>query len=245
MRDRLIKFALLVTVPMSLAMLPWADSAALQPMSTLTGVVSDVQGGVVPGATITVRPAVATGPTRQIVTNPQGRYELNDLPPGRYRVEVRMSGFAFHTAEVVVPSSGHVEWNVALRVPRPVSAPEPVESFVDRLVGAQARDCGKHDSADARLALETSLRCAVVASRQRQPFHTIVQYDGADSHVAWGLLGSADVHLSLFHYDSAPCGGPGCAPRFVVTSCSAPQVVASPDGGAPYRYDCTVTTARR
>lgn len=245
MRHRLVAIALLMAAPTSLAVLARADVAVLQSMSMITGVVSDVQGGVIPGATVTVRPAVAAGPTRQIVTNAQGRYELSDVAPGRYRVEVRMAGFAFHSAEVVVPRLGQAEWNVALRLARPTSEPEPVDSFVGRLVGPQARDCGRHENADTRLALETSLRCAVVASRQRQSFHTIVQYDGVDSHVAWGLIGSADVPLSLFHYDSAPCGGSGCPPRFAVTPCSAPQVVASPDGGAPYRYDCTTTTARR
>src|SRR4029434_5833389 len=51
--------------------------------AVIAGIVTDAQGGVLPGVTITVRNA-ESGVTRTIVTEADGRYRLGGLPPGRY-----------------------------------------------------------------------------------------------------------------------------------------------------------------
>src|SRR5438105_11397340 len=60
---------------------------------SVVGVVSDGQGGVLPGVTLTVRNA-ETGVVRTAVTEGDGRYRLAGLEPGRYDLKAELSGFA-------------------------------------------------------------------------------------------------------------------------------------------------------
>lgn len=58
----------------------------------LSGVVRDTTGAALPGATVTVVGAdLPAG--RSAVTNKDGRYELDELPAGRYVVEAALPGF--------------------------------------------------------------------------------------------------------------------------------------------------------
>src|SRR5436189_786704 len=70
-------------------------SAALAQTSlaTLRGKVSDEQGGVLPGATVTAR-QIETNTTRTSVTEALGQYFLPNLPAGTYELTVELSGFA-------------------------------------------------------------------------------------------------------------------------------------------------------
>src|SRR5436190_14949304 len=61
--------------------------------AVITGIVTDAQGGVLPGVTITVRNA-DSGVTRTIVTEANGRYRLGGIPPGRYNLTAELQGFA-------------------------------------------------------------------------------------------------------------------------------------------------------
>lgn len=69
-----------------------SPAAAQLDTATAIGVVSDPQGGVLPGATVTAR-NTATGFTRSTVTDGQGRYRLAALPPGTYDLTAELSGF--------------------------------------------------------------------------------------------------------------------------------------------------------
>ena len=61
--------------------------------ATLTGVVTDKDGGMVPGATVTVT-KVATGEKLPVtVTNATGSYSFPGLAPGEYKVTITLSGF--------------------------------------------------------------------------------------------------------------------------------------------------------
>ena len=60
--------------------------------SSLAGVVADAAGGVVPGATVTVKNN-ATGTTFETVTNTAGAFSIPVLDPGTYTVTVALSGF--------------------------------------------------------------------------------------------------------------------------------------------------------
>jgi len=63
-----------------------------QSSGSLRGVVKDGQGGVVPGAKVTLTD-VAQGDNREIVTGPDGTFFFNPLKPSMYLVTVEMSGF--------------------------------------------------------------------------------------------------------------------------------------------------------
>ncbi|MBI4888471.1 MAG: carboxypeptidase regulatory-like domain-containing protein, partial [Acidobacteria bacterium] len=67
-------------------------AAAQTTNGVISGIVSDAQGGVLPGVTVTGR-NVDTGITRTVVTESDGRFRLAALPPGRYELHAELSGF--------------------------------------------------------------------------------------------------------------------------------------------------------
>jgi Carboxypeptidase regulatory-like domain/TonB dependent receptor len=67
---------------------------AQQPATaTLTGVVKDPQGAVIPGASVKAT-NIATGTARETTTNGEGLYVLSNLTPGNYELRVEAKGFA-------------------------------------------------------------------------------------------------------------------------------------------------------
>jgi hypothetical protein len=73
------------------ALLPAAAFAQVD-RATLTGTVKDSAGAVLPGATVTVT-NVATGVAGTQTTTDSGSYLVVNLIPGRYQVDVELSGF--------------------------------------------------------------------------------------------------------------------------------------------------------
>src|SRR5918912_35334 len=60
--------------------------------ATLSGTVTDPQGAVVPGATVTIKDT-DTGQQRQVQSNESGLYRVAGLSPGNYEVRVERQGF--------------------------------------------------------------------------------------------------------------------------------------------------------
>ena len=69
-------------------------TASAQQTGTLAGTVRDAQGGVLPGATITVSSPAMIGGARTTVTGATGTYQLTNLPPGEYIISFELGGFA-------------------------------------------------------------------------------------------------------------------------------------------------------
>jgi carboxypeptidase family protein len=70
-----------------------AAAAQGEASAVVTGIVSDAQGGVLPGVTVTLRNA-ETGTVRNTVTEEGGQYRIAGLQPGRYDLNAELSGFA-------------------------------------------------------------------------------------------------------------------------------------------------------
>ena len=68
--------------------------AVAQQTGTLSGVVRDAQGGILPGVTINVSSAALIGGARTTTTGGAGTYQLTGLPPGTYEVAYELSGFS-------------------------------------------------------------------------------------------------------------------------------------------------------
>ncbi|PYQ11070.1 MAG: hypothetical protein DMF80_22570, partial [Acidobacteria bacterium] len=71
----------------------------------ITGRVVDAQGGVVPGASVTVSNP-ATGFSRSVATNDDGLYTIPLLPPGTYEVVGQLTGFQTVKRPAVVVTVG-------------------------------------------------------------------------------------------------------------------------------------------
>ena len=65
----------------------------------LSGIVTDVTGGVLPGVTVNLTNA-DTGFTRSTVTDEAGRYSFNAMPPtGKWTLEAELPGFSSQKRE--------------------------------------------------------------------------------------------------------------------------------------------------
>ena len=78
---------------------------AQSPTGHIAGAVTDPSRAAVPGVTVTVS-SDDTGLSRVSTTDPHGRYEVFDLPPGRYTVLGELTGFAPATRHDVVVTMG-------------------------------------------------------------------------------------------------------------------------------------------
>ncbi|MGE3273998.1 MAG: carboxypeptidase regulatory-like domain-containing protein [Vicinamibacterales bacterium] len=71
-----------------------AGVASAQQTGTVSGTVSDAQGGVLPGVTVTVSGESLIGGAREAVTGATGSYQFAALPPGTYVVNYELAGFS-------------------------------------------------------------------------------------------------------------------------------------------------------
>jgi hypothetical protein len=135
---------------------------------------------------------------------------------------------------------------IADATPRASMPPRGVQDspdeYIEQFAGRHATDCGQHQiprAMESRAALEVelkaSLECALKASKRPEAFRTVRQLQGIDSLVYEGLLGKPDGTIYRFSYDSAPCGGAGCAGRFEIRKCPVPSLRTE---GAGLRFSC-------
>lgn len=87
LRRSFLLFTLLLTL---------TGALAAQTTGTLSGRVTDEDGGALPGATVEARSPSLQG-TRVVVTDGAGAWRLALLPPGEYTVTVTLEGFATET----------------------------------------------------------------------------------------------------------------------------------------------------
>src|SRR5512132_827584 len=90
-----------------LALASWMATPATAQTTNgvIAGIVSDAQGGVLPGVTVTAR-NVDTGATRNITTEADGRFRLAGLVPGRYELKAELQGFGTVTVPDVTVAVG-------------------------------------------------------------------------------------------------------------------------------------------
>src|SRR5688500_19484704 len=83
-----------------LTLLPATAGAQGATTGSLTGVITDAQGGVLPGAAV-LATHTPTGTTYDGVTDAQGRYSLLNVRVGPYNVTVSMGGFKPETQQAI------------------------------------------------------------------------------------------------------------------------------------------------
>ena len=82
----------------ALAMLAGRSPRPMAQDASVTGTVLDASKAVVPGVTVTAT-NVATGVPAVTVSDENGRYRLQNLPPGTYKLQAELTGFS----TVVIP----------------------------------------------------------------------------------------------------------------------------------------------
>jgi hypothetical protein len=93
----------MVIISLAAAARPAAQSQITT--GVIDGTVVDASGGVLPGVDVEIRNA-DTNLTRTLVTDRDGRFVALQLPPGRYTVTLKLSGFATLVQEGVIVSVG-------------------------------------------------------------------------------------------------------------------------------------------
>ena len=97
---------------------------------TISGKVTDQNGAVIPGATITAT-LLATRAERTVVTNADGNYKLIQLPPGIYNVKASFTNFASEEkTDLTTIAAQNVQLNFELK-PASVTAEAIVVSAAD------------------------------------------------------------------------------------------------------------------
>ena len=104
--------ALLLAVLVSVA----ADAAAQALYGSLLGNVTDETGAALPGATVTITQR-ETNLTRDVVTDASGGYNVPNLLPGTYQVDVKLAGFStFTTRDIAVRQGLDVRVDAKLKL---------------------------------------------------------------------------------------------------------------------------------
>jgi outer membrane receptor protein involved in Fe transport len=114
--------------------------------ATLSGVISDTSGAVIPDAKIIVR-NISTRATRETTSDGEGRYNLINLGPGQYEVRAERSGFKTAQSNVTLTIGGaavldltvqvgDVSEVVEIRQEEPLI--EPTKAEVSRVINEQS-----------------------------------------------------------------------------------------------------------
>ncbi|MBI4463629.1 MAG: carboxypeptidase regulatory-like domain-containing protein, partial [Acidobacteria bacterium] len=188
---------------------------------TISGVVSDSSGAVVPGTSVTVRNA-ETGVSRTLTTDAQGRYRAPNLSLGRYEVQASLAGFQTAVRSGITLAVGQeAVVNITLEVGQVTErvevtgeAPlvEATRSDVSGVIEQrQVSDLPLNGRSYLQLAL---LQQGVVATRNTSNLsfggpQTVLATSGSQSTAGLYLLDGTDISDYLFA--TSPGGASGMA----------------------------------
>ncbi len=111
---RLKNLSILLLVYFSIAMSVNLNAQTIT--ATLAGIVSDPNGAIVPGATVTAT-SNETGLSKSVTTNDDGRYTITSLQPGAYTIKIDKQGFAATTTPNIRLETGQsASLNLTLQV---------------------------------------------------------------------------------------------------------------------------------
>jgi len=91
--------------------------ATASAQASISGLVQDSTGGVLPGVTVEVASPVLIEQVRTVITDNAGRYTIVDLRPGTYTVTFSLPGFATIRREgIVLEGAFNAQVNADLRI---------------------------------------------------------------------------------------------------------------------------------
>ncbi len=216
---------ILTTILVLLAMVP---AGARQPAGSVFGTITDTTGENLPGARILL--TAEDGRVREATTSRLGRYKIDAVPPGTYRIEAQMSGFETKVSAVSVVAGKAADWSGSLLVAGGIIAEPEIERRVERETGWEAVDCGRHGAPASAPPLEKSLACALESAKLRRPFAVIVQFTAYATRAGHGLLARSDGAIYRFEYER---GGL----KFQLQPCPVPRVTPD-DKHSGFGFSC-------
>jgi Carboxypeptidase regulatory-like domain len=81
---------------------PPAVAQSARPPASVTGIVRDMNGGVLPGVTVAVIDARTSTAIQTAVTGPDGAFTVSSIRAGRYRLRLTLSGFEPYEQQLVI-----------------------------------------------------------------------------------------------------------------------------------------------
>src|SRR5215470_16456893 len=84
--------------------------------STISGVIKDPSGAVLPGVTVEAASEALIERSRTVVTNDSGRYTIVDVRPGLYTITFTLPGFSTVKQQATVPANVSVPVDAEMKV---------------------------------------------------------------------------------------------------------------------------------
>ena len=109
--------------------LPLVGAAQTQ-TGSVTGVVTDTSGGVLPGATVTLKGA--SGAAKTTVTDGTGHYTITDVAPGPYELTIEMSGFTKQVSKIAVAAGQPFNADIKLAIGAQAETVQVTGSLIPR-----------------------------------------------------------------------------------------------------------------
>jgi hypothetical protein len=125
-----------------------ARSQSLGNAGTIGGSVADPSGAAIPKAEVNIHNAVS-GYSQSVLSGPDGAFQLVNIPPSQYHLEINASGFSVFSQEVTIRNSLPVQIKAALAVAG-ANATVTVEGAAEAL----ETDPSAHVVADRNLLLK-------------------------------------------------------------------------------------------
>ena len=91
-----------------------APALAAGPGTDVTGIVRDETGGALPGVSVELRDP--SGAVRETVSDAQGQFVFQNVPPGAHKVGFGLVNFAGARRDILGPGAGTVRLEVALHL---------------------------------------------------------------------------------------------------------------------------------
>src|SRR5882672_11612125 len=192
---RVFRASFVIALLGAFALAAGARVSAQQFKASVTGTVNDPQGGVLPGATVTVL-NVDTNVPAESVTDSKGVYSVKELNPGRYRISSALQGFKTFVREGIVL---HTAETATVNVQLALGAIEETVNVVGGLTEVETNQSVLSQTMDNKKVSELPLNGRQVYMLLQLTSGTLFTQQafgasGFSGTRAWDVNGSVSIH---------------------------------------------------